>query len=103
MKFIRCLCLILLITSPISWGKPKTTITFNTTITGFTQVKIKNETFESLACYVAIDGFKEKFQLRPRSASRWITATDKRYNYKNFSTWCDYLVVHPQFNKYKAY
>jgi len=103
MNLVKYITIVLLIISPLSWSKPRTTVTFNKTITGFTQVRIKNETFESLACFVAIDGFKKKFQLRPKSSSRWITATDKHYNYKNFSTWCDYLEVHPQFKNYQAY
>ncbi len=103
MKILNYLSVLLLIFSPLSWGKPKITVTFDKLATGFTQVKIRNDTFESLACYVAIDGFKEKFQLRAKSSSPWITATDKRYNYQNFSTWCDYLETHPSYRNYRAY
>ena len=103
MNAIKNLGVILLIISPFSWGKPKITTTFNVNEAGFTQVKIKNETFKGLACFVAIDGFKKKFQLRPRSSSPWVTATDTRYNYQNFSTWCDYLDIHPKYRIYKIY
>ena len=66
----------------------------------FARIKIKNETFEPLACYVAIDGHKVKFKLQGQSSSRWISATDKRFNYQNFSSWCDYLELHPNYQAY---
>jgi len=103
MTTLKYFCTILLIISPLSWSKPKTTITFNVNSAGFTQVKIKNETLTALACFVAIDGFKKRFRLRAKSTSIWITATDTRYNYQNFSTWCDYLSVHPKYKVYPVY
>ncbi|MFT5812758.1 MAG: hypothetical protein ACI9VT_000495 [Psychroserpens sp.] len=89
--------------SPVIWASPKTTLTFGVSSDGFARVKIKNQTSEPLACYVAIDGHKVKFQLQFQSTSRWITATDQRFNYQNFSTWCDYLEVHPKFKAYQEY
>ncbi len=103
MNFLKYFCAFLLIISPVSWGLPKITVTYNVTPTGFTQVRIRNETLESLACYVAIDGFKKKFKLYPKTSSQWITATDTRYNHQNFSTWCDYLDVHPKYESYREY
>jgi hypothetical protein len=82
---------------------PKITVTFGESSNGFSQVKIKNETEESLACFVAIDSYKAKFWLRMRSTSNWITTTDTRYTYRGFSTWCDYLGVYPNYKAYQAY
>ena len=103
MKIIKYFCFALIFISPLIMALPKVTRTFGESLNGFTRVKIHNETFEVLACFVAIDGHKAKFQLRPKSTSNWITATDKRFNYQNFSTWCDYLDIHPQYRIYQAY
>ncbi|XQW85091.1 hypothetical protein ACOYR1_18505 [Thalassotalea piscium] len=82
-------------------SKPKTTTLFNKTSEGFIQAKIKNETIKELACYIAIDGFKKKFRLAGQMESQWVTATDKRFSYTNFSTWCDAVEFYPQYKKYK--
>lgn len=103
MIFLKYFCIFLLIVSLTTWGRPRTTVTFNINPAGYTQVKIKNETLESLACFVAIDGFKKKFQIRARSSSQWITAADIHFNYRHFSTWCDYLDVHPEYKAYTAF
>jgi len=103
MKFILYFFAALMIFSPESMALPKVTVSFDESLDGFARVKIKNETFVPLACFVAIDGHKIKFQLRAKSTSRWITSTDKRFNYRNFSTWCDYLEIHPKYNAYQAY
>ena len=95
--------MLLLFISPLSLALPKVTVTFGESSDGFARVKIHNETFEALACFVAIDGYKSKFQLRPKSISNWITTTDKRFNYRHFRTWCDYLEVHPKYKAYRAY
>lgn len=68
---------------------------------GFAQVQIKNETAKELACWVAIDGFKQKFRLLPTGSSQWFTANDKRYSYANFSTWCDNIEFYPQYKNYR--
>lgn len=99
----RFYCLVFILISPVIFALPKTNISFNRDAEGFMRAQIKNETLEQLACYVAIDGYKRKFQLRPRSTSRWFTATDKRFDYTAFKTWCDYLELHPQYQKYQAY
>ena len=103
MKITKYFCAAVIIISPVIWASPKITLTFGESSDGFARVKIKNETFEPLACYVAIDGHKVKFQLQVKSASRWITATDQRFNYQNFSTWCDYLEIHPKYRAYQVY
>ena len=73
MKITKYLCAAIMLISPVIWASPKTTVTFGESSAGFTRVKIKNETFEPLACFVAIDGHKVKFQLNVKSTSRWIT------------------------------
>ncbi len=103
MKIIHYFCLALTVISPMSMALPKVNNTFSVNESGFARVQVHNDTFEMLACYVAIDGHKVKFQLQPKSSTNWITATDKRFNYKNFSTWCDYLDVHPKYNAYRIY
>lgn len=94
--------LILLITNNVQ-AKPKTKTIYGRSLDGFARVKIKNNTTESLACYVAIDGFKIKFRLLALRESKWYTATDKLFNYRNFSTWCDFLALHPDYLKYKTF
>ena len=68
---------------------------------GFAQIKIVNKTNAALACYVAIDGMKIKFKLPPYLSSKWYKATDTRFNYRHFSTWCDYLELHPEYENYQ--
>lgn len=94
--------LIILITN-IVYAKPKTKTIYGRTLDGFAQVKIKNNTSDALACYVAIDGYKIKFRLTALRESKWYKATDKRLGYRNFSTWCDYLTLHPEYLKYKTF
>ena len=94
--------IVMLTFSPVILALPKETVSFGDS-NGFARIKIKNETFEPLACYVAIDGHKVKFKLQGQSSSRWISATDKRFNYQNFSTWCDYLELHPNYKAYQVY
>ncbi|MCJ8320486.1 MAG: hypothetical protein MJK12_12685 [Colwellia sp.] len=77
-----------------------TSIIHGETKEGFAQVKITNKTNTSIACYVAIDGKKIKFILRPYMTSKWYKATDTQFNYRHFSTWCDYLELHPEYEKY---
>ena len=81
-------------------AKPKTKVTYELNAMGFTRTKIENKTTESLACYVAIDGYKKKFRLPSFNTSQWYTANDKRINYKNFTVWCDYLSAYPSYNQY---
>ena len=102
MRIAPYVCAVAIIISPVILASPRITVTFDES-NGFARVKIRNETFEPLACYVAIDGYKVKFQLQVKSSSRWIAATDNRFNYQNFSTWCDYLEIHPNYKAYQVY
>jgi len=65
----------------------------------FTEIQITNQTSKALICYAAIDGHKVFFLLQPKQPSKWYKATDIRFNYNHFSTWCDYLSLHPQYQK----
>jgi len=84
-------------------ANPKTKTIYGHSLDGFARVKIKNNTTESLACYIAIDGYKVKFRLEALRESKWYTATDKRFAYRNFSTWCGFLAQHPEYLKYKLF
>lgn len=61
------------------------------------EVQIINKTVRSLVCYVAIDGQKIFFLLKSYEQSKWYKATDPGFNYSHFSTWCDYLYMHPEY------
>ncbi|TWX66397.1 hypothetical protein ESZ36_15440 [Colwellia demingiae] len=78
---------------------PKITVKHQRNANGFTQVQVSNDTMENLICHVAIDGNKVLFRLQAIGYSRWFTATDIRYNHTNFSVWCDYLRLHPKYQK----
>ncbi|WP_448567747.1 hypothetical protein [Thalassotalea ganghwensis] len=82
-------------------AKPHISMLFGKTAQGYIQARIKNETTEMLACYIAIDGYKRKFRLSGGMTSQWYTATDKRFTYTSFSSWCDYLDLYPEYKKYK--
>ncbi|MEW6989656.1 hypothetical protein AADZ91_03110 [Colwelliaceae bacterium 6441] len=98
--FIGLISVLLLLVSFSAMSKPKIKVIHGYTVDGFARVQIKNETSKQLACWVAIDGFKQKFRLPALSTSRWFTANDKRYNYTNFSTWCDNIDFYPQYLEY---
>ena len=78
---------------------PKITVKYQTNVKGFAEVQVSNATMENLICHVAIDGHKILFRLKATQTSRWFTATDKRFNHANFSIWCDYLKLHPKYQK----
>ncbi|WP_206486014.1 hypothetical protein [Thalassotalea sp. G2M2-11] len=99
-KMTMFLCLFVFFVSFSAWSKPKTQVFYNYTIEGFAQVQIQNKSGKELACWIAIDGFKKKFRLPPATTSQWLTASDKRYDYTSFSTWCDYIELYPQYRKY---
>ncbi|SEL33015.1 hypothetical protein SAMN05216262_10959 [Colwellia chukchiensis] len=103
MKIKSAFYIFFLLFSPASTALPKFTLIFGESKQGFTQVKIKNETLTALACFVAIDGYQKKFQLRAKSTSDWITSTDSRFNYQHFKTWCDYLDLNPNYRLYPLY
>ncbi len=78
---------------------PKITVKHQHNAKGFAQVQVSNDTMENLICHVAIDGNKVLFRLKAIEYSKWFTATDIRYNHSNFSIWCDYLKLHPKYQK----
>jgi hypothetical protein len=97
------LAVFVLFVTNMAQAKTKTKTIYGRNLDGFTQVKVKNNTTESLACFVAIDGFKVKFRLPAFRQSKWYTASDKRFSYKNFSTWCDFLTLYPEYSKYPVF
>jgi hypothetical protein len=107
MKDILLACLvsiiIFLLMSNTATAAPKTKVTYGKSLDGFSRVKIRNETSRDLACYIAIDGYKLKFRLPALRQSKWYTATDKAFSYRNFSTWCDYIDLHPEYKKYNDF
>lgn len=100
-KFVVILLISLFISSPAN-SQANTTTLFAKTPEGFIKAKIKNETFAELACYIAIDGYKKKFRLMGNMESKWVTATDKRFAYTSFRTWCDHIEFYPQYKKYNV-
>jgi len=97
---IYCLGILLFVISFIVESKPKTKISYGYSLDGFARIQVKNETTENLACWIAIDGYKKKFRLPAMSTSQWITTNNKRYTYASFSTWCDYIDLHPEYKNY---
>ena len=98
MMILKLACsfsLLLLATSAIS--QPKFTLNHKRNGQNLAEIQVTNQTIDPLICYVAIDGHKIYFRLPARQPSVWYKATDPRYNYSNFSTWCDYLSLHPQY------
>jgi len=78
---------------------PKFLVEHKRNAKNLTEIKITNQTIEALICYVAIDGYKVFFLLQPQQPSKWYKATDPRFNYNNFSSWCDYLSLYPEYQK----
>ena len=78
-------------------GMPKINVKHQRNVKGFAEVQVSNDTMENLVCHVAIDGHKILFRLKAIEYSKWYTATDTRFNHKNFSIWCDYLKLHPKY------
>ncbi|MGL1958970.1 MAG: hypothetical protein OCD00_16830 [Colwellia sp.] len=89
--------LLILLLSVSAIAMPKILVKHKRTLDNFAQIQVINETAEKLICYVAINGKKIKFRLNARQYSKWYKATDTRFNYKHFSTWCDYLSLHPKY------
>lgn len=100
-KLISTLLLLILFFPNISQAIPKIRTEFGRSLDGTVRIKIHNETRRELACYIAINGKKTKFRLPRFNQSKWYKATDKRTNYKQFSTWCDYIEHHPEYRRYQ--
>lgn len=82
-----------------AFAMPKITVKHQRNVKGLAEVQVSNATMENLICHVAIDGYKVAFHLKAIETSRWFTATDVRFNHTNFSIWCDYLKLHPKYQK----
>jgi hypothetical protein len=90
-------CCILLTVSTALYAAPKVMVKHQRNAQNLAQIQITNQTIKKLICYVAIDGHKIFFHLPARLPSQWYVATDVRFNHTNFSTWCDYLSLHPKY------
>ncbi|GAA0812611.1 hypothetical protein GCM10009111_06790 [Colwellia asteriadis] len=91
---LRLSPLILLLFAINAFAIPKITVKHQRTAKGFAQVQVVNKTLEKLICHVAINGHKKKFTLVAHEASTWYTATDKRFNHRHFSIWCNLDSLH---------
>lgn len=80
---------------------PKFSVQHQRSAQNLAEIQVTNQTIETLVCYVAIDGHKIYFRLPPYQPSQWYKATDTRFNFSNFSTWCDYLYLHPKYKPKK--
>ncbi len=89
---------ILLVFSTSVIAMPKIVVNYQRNAKNLAEIQVTNQTIKKLICYVAIDGHKKYFRLQPKQSSQWYKATDTRLNYNNFSTWCDYLSLHPKYN-----
>jgi len=78
-------------------AKPYIRTEYGYSLEGMARVRVINESNRLLACYVGLDGRKMKFRLPRNSTSKWYKATDKRFNYTSFTTWCDYIENHPEY------
>jgi len=87
------------ITSFALHARPRTENVYGFSLDGYARVKIINRTAVDLACFVAIDGHKIKFKLAALAESKWYKATDKRFKYTDFHTWCDYIELHPEYQQ----
>jgi len=93
--------LIFVITSFSVNALPKVDVEHRTSGKGVPSVKIANKTRLTLACFVAIDGYKKRFILQPFNSSQWFAASSNLYDHTNFSTWCDSIEFHPHYEKYR--
>jgi hypothetical protein len=92
-----CVAFTMLVLATSAIAQPKFSLIHQRNDRNLAEIQIKNNTLETLICYVAIDGHKIYFRLQANQPSIWYNATDPRYNFSNFSTWCDYLSLHPKY------
>ena len=90
---------LVMLTSISVSAKPRIRTSHDINDENLARIKVHNETPEALLCYVAINGHKIRFRLSPQGQSIWYKATDVRFNYTDFHTWCDYLKNYPQYQK----
>lgn len=89
----------LLLVNTVIYASPKVQVKHHRNAQNLAEIQVTNQTIEKLICYVAIDGHKIYFRLPARQPSKWYVATDKRFNHTHFSTWCDYISLHPKYQK----
>lgn len=82
-------------------AQPKFLVQHQRSVKNLAEIQVTNKTNEALICYVAIDGHKIYFRLQAMQPSQWYKATDTRFSNNNFSTWCDYLSLHPKYKPNK--
>lgn len=95
------LCFFCLFFTTLSFAQPKVAVKHQRDSNNLAEIQLINQTSKELVCYVSIDGYKLYFRLLANQPSQWYRATDPRFNYTNFSSWCDYLSLHPDFAKVK--
>ncbi|MBL4941193.1 MAG: hypothetical protein JKY81_05955 [Colwellia sp.] len=88
---------ILLVFSTSVAAIPKILVQYQRSVKNIAEIQVTNQTNEALICYVAIDGHKMFFRLQALQPSQWYRATGPGFNYNSFSTWCDYLFLHPKY------
>lgn len=96
-----CVLLCLIFINDHAFAMPDIRVEHGKSLEGYARLRIINNTTRPLACYVAIDGYKKRFVLGALKPSIWYKATNMAYNYKHFSTWCDYLEFHPSYQRYR--
>jgi hypothetical protein len=79
---------LLLTFSQYGFANPYITTKFKLDKNKHTQLQVTNKDRFKLKCYIAIDGYKIYFYLKPNESSIWYRATDKRFNHTHFSTKC---------------
>lgn len=89
--------LIFALPSFILSAMPNITTEYGINLEQKVRAKVINKTNKDIVCYLAIDGHKLKFKLGPYQQSRWYNATDVRYKYTDFSTWCGFKEQYPNF------
>jgi hypothetical protein len=89
----------LLAVNTVIHASPKVMVKHHRNAKNLAEIQVINKTIERLICYVAIDGHKIYFRLQAMQPSKWYVATDERFNHTNYSTWCDYLSLHPKYQK----
>lgn len=99
MKIKIFFCLMLLAVTTVLHAAPKVIVNHQRNAQNLAEVQVVNQTAKKLICYIAIDGHKLFFRLPARQPSKWYKATDVRFNHSNISTWCDYIDLHPKYQK----
>ena len=100
MSKIKFILIFMLLAYPlVGAAQPDFLVKHKRSLDNYAEIQLVNQTAKALLCHVAIDGHKIRFTLQPRQPSKWYKATDTRFNFKNFSSWCDYLIFHPKYQK----